>query len=150
MIWTSAIDENTVYAIWVVSQHSVVQSISKYALPFASSVQMNISISIDINGIYSKKPNPIHIISLMKNMIKKFGNFTFRRIIVKIVLANNEYDRYICVYMMSSDRLRYIIGYIEAFFIISVDSWSIKVGFKLKSYINSKPVIIRIMKSPIP
>ena len=53
---------------------------------------MNISISIDINGIYRKKPNPIHIISLIKNMISIFGSFTFRRTIVKIVVTNNEYD----------------------------------------------------------
>ena len=86
----------------------------------------------------------------MKNMISICGNFTLRRTIVKMVAANIEYDRYICVYIMFSDRFRYIIGYIEAFFTISVDSWSIKVGVKLKSYTNSKPEIIRNMISPIP
>ena len=98
------------------------QSMSKNTIPFASSVQINMSISIDINGIYRIKPNPIHIRSLIKNIKSIFEHFTFRRTIVKIVKANNEYDIYICVYIMSSDRLRYIIGYIEAFFIISVDS----------------------------
>ena len=52
--------------------------------------------------------------------------------------------------MISSDILRYIIGYIEAFFTMSVDCWSINFGIKLKSYTNSKPEIIKNMISPIP
>ena len=51
IIQSNANDAVIVYPRWLLSQHEVLQSISKNATSFASSVQMNISISIDIIGI---------------------------------------------------------------------------------------------------
>ena len=48
IIWTKTIGANDACTRWVKSQHSVLQSISKNTVPFASSVHMNISISIEI------------------------------------------------------------------------------------------------------
>ena len=56
---------------------------------------MNISISIEMVGMYSTKPHPIHRRSLIRKMISNLGHLTFKIIKVKIVAANMEYA--ICI-----------------------------------------------------
>ena len=115
-------DVNTAYTRCVLSQHSVLQSISKNTIPFASSVHMNTSINIDITGIYNINPHPIQARSRLINIISIFGHFTFSIINAYIDIAEIAYDIYIYVYTISCDISRNYIGYIEAFFTVSVNS----------------------------
>ena len=110
IIWISVNVAKAVYAIWVVIQHSLLQSISKNTFPFTYSVHMNISISIDITGIYNTNPNPIHSRILIWDSISILGHSIFKRTSENIVNDNIANAIYIYVYITSSDRPRYVIG----------------------------------------
>ena len=107
---TNIRDANVVWTKCWESQHSLLQSISKNTIPLAFSVHINISINIEIDGIYIKYPSPIHRISLMIYIMSKLRHYTFRIKHDKIVDAAIEYDMYIYIYNMSSERFRYITG----------------------------------------
>ena len=90
IIQTKANDANIAYPLCSLFQHSELQSMSKNALPCASSVHMKISISIDITGMYSTNPHPIENIRRAVNTKSLFGHFSFKIMNVKIVVANME------------------------------------------------------------
>ena len=122
IIWNNVNEENTAYAIWVLSQHSVLQSISKNTIPFASSVHINISINIDITGIYSINPTPWHIRSFIKYTISLLDTGICKMIRVTIVIPRIPYVIYIYIYIISSVKSIKLIGYNENFYTMSVDS----------------------------
>ena len=110
IIWISVNEAKTAYAICVLSHHSLLQSISKNVIPFACSVHMNISMSIDITGIYNTNPNPMHRRSRIWCTVSILVLSIFKRTSVNIVADKIAYAIYIYVYMISSDRSIYIIG----------------------------------------
>ena len=110
MICINAREANVAYPIWVLSQHSVVQSISKNTVPFAYSVHINISIIIDSTGIYKINPNPKQRSCLIRYTKSVFGNFTIKIARENSENAKIEYTIYIYVYIISSDRFKYVIG----------------------------------------
>ena len=87
--------ETKVAAMWILSQQSELQSMSKNAVPLTSSEHINISINIETAGIYNTIPNPIDSRSLLKNTISDLPKFAFIIIHEKIIIEHMPKDIYI-------------------------------------------------------